>query len=525
MAAQRGARAGAVLWLSWWTACGAGPDLPDVDTAPPLELPDRLVSGDALVLLRLSEGATTTSSAAHRGLARLFTDHVSVRDVLHRGGGQLPAEADDGARVAGSAADQVGLLLERVSQRETGPIPADEAVDACGNPMVAAFVTPDVLSALLPDDSGVTFEELVSRDARGDGAGVDTLQDGTWDISLTETRRDGMVDAIVQLYPAVDDARPGLLGHVMGFFLTAAHPGFFQAPLFLAMDKVTVSISGLLQLDRIYVDPVYGDAREVYRFPHRARTVQRSDVGVTLLGDPLCDLHHADAFSATTPYGCQLEDGRSLPVQLDVGSRLGSTIHEVVLGGGTRTGPLEQVQDALAWQLAAFVACPTLSEARYVREGPVEVLVCPEGGADACLAHHDAEEAGCDVGDASVFPSPTAVSAPSSASGLPAPLITPARTPYALSPAAGGSDLVVGLDGAAGAQVTLHLDRDATVSLVRPGQSPIALTPGTNSHCGADVYTVAFDGVGRHQVRISPASPVQLLLVDVDDWVPAGVPF
>lgn len=360
-----------------------------------LTLPDRVRTSDASVVVRFLQGNSTTTTAVHRGLSRLFTFQVDPTAAILRGGYDPGSAATGAAALAGSSGDQVRALLSKVSSGGGTPFSAAESVDPCGNPMVAAFVTPDVLGAVTGDSPWMT--ELLSKDACASEGGCDTTSAGVWDITLTEERYDGMVDAVLQLYPAVKEERPGFLGHVAAFFLTNNTPGFWQAPLFLAADKVQISLQGLLELDRTYTDRHYGDARAMYRFPHMRRTVARKDLTLAFLGDPLCDEHHAAQFDGALPVGCNLPDGRDLPVQVDPNSPVGATLRDRVLERGKKPAALDDLAEVLAYQLSAYLACPTFEQPRWVRDGVVEVFVCPDGGVDACVGFHDMEQAGCDA--------------------------------------------------------------------------------------------------------------------------------
>lgn len=377
------------------------PEEEDSKTGPAADLviPDRLTSGEAVVLVRIGGGQTTTSSEVHHSLAELFDlERVAARDAVLRGG-----DGTDGGSLAevmaGAAGQQMRALLERVLVKGEGAFDEADAVDACGNPMLASFVTTSVLQEVLPAGGGVALADLTSKAAAHTVNGQrDDFVDGVWDITLTERRRDGMIDALLQIYPDVNAEKPGLMGHLFAAFLTSNNPGFWQVPLFVSAEKVQVSLQALMQRELAYSEPQFSDAREVYVFPHKSRTVALKDVQVVGLGDPLCDEHYATAYGSygvDLPYGCNLPDDRDLPVMLDVGSPLGKTLFKGAMKSGKDTQALDKIAEVLRYQIAAFLACPTFTEPDFIEYGPVHVMICPDGDPRACLGFHDMEDVGC----------------------------------------------------------------------------------------------------------------------------------
>lgn len=494
--ASRGLVAAGSTLLFTLAAC------PDEDpsgaVAVPFELPDRYETGGAAMLLRLGDGTSTTSTSVHRSLSRLFEREVSIRGALMRAPtAEQITEADP--RMGGSAVEQVRLLMDQLAAEDGRAFPPGTMTDTCGNKMIAAFLTPEYAAAVLPD-TGVMARSSVMSPAALDWVptcaadpSCDSVMEGVWDVSLTETRRDGMVDAVLQVYPSVSTPiatpYPAFLGHLTGFFLTTEGPGWVGVPLYAAAEKITLFLSALVELDASYVDPHYGDAREVYMFPHRARTVAAKDIGLTMLGDPLCDLDHAWHAGGTLPWGCKLDDGRDLPLQLDLDAPIATSLFERLMGSGTKTEPLERTADALAYQLGAFLACPTFSEARWVADGPVELMICPDGALEDCRGFHDMEQAGCDFGDDSLFPASSV-----SLGGL------GGSTTLSVSP----SDNPYDITGSGTLRVTGVTDDVISIYGNTGGVSgPGSTSDRANSHCGGTAVDFVFSSSGTLEIDVS----------------------
>lgn len=493
--------------------------------APKVEVPDRVWSGDAAVLLRVRGGASPTSTAVHRALSRIFMDRISAADGLMRGGfdaGGLDAPVED--RLAGTAGQQASVVFEREVVGNQAPLAFGEAVDACGNPQLAAFLTSDVLGAVMPEE-GPALPSINSADACADSGGCDTTEQGIWDVSLTETRVDGMVDVILQAYPAVKRETPGFLGHLTAVFLTDRRPGTWMVPLFAAAERVQIVLSALLEEDRIYVDGRFGDVREVYRYPHQERLLETKDVSLSLIGDGLCDYHHAERFEGETPYGCKLEDGRDLPLMLDLGSDLARQIWTRLMGGGTNPAMLDDVQAVMSYQVATWMACPSFEEPAWVRDGPVEIMVCPDGALDDCLGFHDMHEASCAYTDETYFTPLEREAPPSSGGGgggevVPTPTVSAANDTYRLTSAGLGGDMVAEVPGAAGDEVWLFTSEPSRFTLRGPGGAEITPDVEPNNHgCGPDPRVYTLPG-GTHTLTISGTSDATFLLTRPDLHVP-----
>lgn len=480
-------------------------------SAGAFELPDRYVTSDAAVLVRLRNGAASTGTAVHRSLGRLFRDQVDAVGVLTRGGAASDVDAPD---LQGTAVQQVAEVFDRVFTRKVGrPL---EALDACGNPMVAAFLTPDLLAAALPPSQ--RLGRLVSDDAGGATGGRDTSAAGIFDVSLTEERSDGMLDAFVSIYPSVagSNERPGFLGHLFGVFLTASDPGSWQFPLYVAAERVNVSVQGIIERHVRYTERHYGDERTVYRFPHKAREVATNDLRVTMLGDPLCDTHHATngnvppANEGSTPFGCKLPDGRDLPVMLDTDSELGAAVYGKVLQNGKVTTPLEDVADAMAWQVGAFLACPTFQEALFVADGDVEVLVCPELGPSDCVAFHDMEAAACDYADDARFPERVV----NEVGDAPVALTLDGETRRLVPDVAGlgAAGMTLTLQGAVGQELVVATASPDRLTVRGPAGAVVPRTSRANTHCaGRQSFVWTLPAAGAYRVEVSGDAELELL--------------
>ena len=430
------------------------------DSYSSFSLPDRFNTGEAVVLVRFDGGWTPSTYQAHRTLSAMFREQIQDPTLaILRGADGATAAADP---LAGSAVDQVGALLKRVLAGG-GLFDAGAAVDQCGNPMIASFVTP---------------EAFVTA-----AAGSVNLPD----------------------------------------VLSDNNPGFWQAPLFVAADRVQVSLTGLIERHASYSDRHYGDAREIYRFPHMERTVSRNDLAVTLLADPLCDLHHDQSFAGELPFGCNLPDGRDLAVELERGSKLSDAVFEQVLDSGKNSKPLDQVTDAMAYQIGAFLACPTFAEPQWVKRDNIELMVCPDGDLDACIGFHDMEQAGCDLSNNSWF-ARTAVSAPGAGVGA---TISPSDYPYAVTQAVdelgfgSGPNMELKVAGAAGE--TLVLYGPALSRLTLKDTRGRAMTPVVRPdlHCGSTQgWEWTLPSAGNYGITVSGTSEAVFLLTRPDLHAP-----
>jgi hypothetical protein len=478
-----------------------------------LVIPDRVTSGDAVVLVRIGGGQTTTSSEVHKRLGELFdVEQVAARDGVLRGGDQT-ASGSLAEALAGGAGQQMKALMQRVLVDKAGPFSAEEAVDACGNPMLAAFVTPAMLQEILPAGGGVSLGSVSSAAAGHALAGQDdAIVDGVWDITLTERRRDGMLDALIQIYPDVNAEKPGIMGHFFGAFLTANNPGFWQFPMYLSAEKVQVSLQALMQWEVSYHEPQFEDAREVYVFPHKSRTVALKDVQVVGLGDPLCDEHYEavyGGYDVPLPFGCNLPDERDLPVMLDVGSPLGKALYRDVMSRGKNSQPLEQMADVLKYQISAFLACPTFTEPAYIAYGPVHAMICPDGDPSLCLGFHDMEEVGCAT--SSLTPVEKQVTSPTGEISLSTHDWPYLVTLGELDPLLGSpSGFELTYDANAGEVVTIYTPSFGRLRFEDPTGRQMQVVEKDNTHGCGKKYEWTFTRAGEHRVVVSGTQDLRI---------------
>jgi len=373
-----------------------------------VEFPKELHSMEAMLLLRFT-GADSTSSAVHRSLANILTEKIKLSDVIMRGGydpDQVIGTGNESSAspeeqlemLGGSALEQVRAFFDRAYLDEEPLWQQGTPVDACGNEMIAGFLTPEMLQHVYP--VGDPTKDLgYWPESCGNDVNCDSSVQGTWDLSLTEMRADGMMDMIVQVYPAPTIGNPAWAGHLLAYYLSDNNPGFLVAPIFGNASKVQIAAMGLLQIHGSpYLDP-YMRPAEIFKFPHQTRSVASSEIVVAMIGSELCESYWTKNFDGPVPFGCDLESGISMPILLDTNNETGAFIKDAFMPTDNDTGPLQQVLDTLAYQLKALAACPTLSTPEYVRDGPVELFICTaeSGTIDECLGMHDMEQAGCEV--------------------------------------------------------------------------------------------------------------------------------
>lgn len=367
-----------------------------------MEFPDEWQSRATTVAIRITN-STSTSTPTRRALTRIFNQRLDVGDMIMRGGLKLdpngnvikPGSGSDTTTVpdqhpemlGGSAVDQARAVLERVDIDKEDLFPEGAAVDACGNPQLAAFLTPDVLQHVVPGDP--TDLLIWPEEACGNAKDCNTLRSGVWDVGLSEMRYDGMLDLIIQVAPNTKGKHtlPAVWGHLVGYFLTENNPGFARVPLFANIRQVSISILGLLESTKMYFDPM--GYREVYVFPHTERALSRSDVMVTLVGHDKCKDLWGMFFDHEMPFGCEL----ALPLTLEM-TTAGSSIKSGFMPGGDPKN-LQQVVDTFIHQIGAGVSCPSVDEGAWIHEPPVEIFLCPDGNVDMCIAREDAEDFAC----------------------------------------------------------------------------------------------------------------------------------
>lgn len=378
---------------------GRGPAL-----KPELEIPEQWQSQEAAIVMRLTN-ATTTSTEVRRALNELAngdpldpTDEgVDPLHLLMRLPETDPATGEllepdsslsTGELLAGSSIDQAVAFRQKIIDGDGTHYAREEAVDACGNEMVMSVVSPHAIQKAIP--AGANDQEFWSASCT-DGLDCETVEPGSWDVALGEMRFDGMIDMVVNLFPnvQVDPVKPGAFGHLTGFFLTDNNPGFAAAPLIANMRRVQINMTGVWELEEMYVDPV--GYRELYKFPHRARELTQADLFVFLEGHPKGEEYwkakYPD-FAEQVPQGLAADHA----VAVDVTSVAGQKIVEAT-GGAEELNTV--LYDALVYQIGAAIACPSVRETQWVRRGPVEFFMCPGIDIETCVATEDLEEGAC----------------------------------------------------------------------------------------------------------------------------------
>ncbi len=175
-------------------------------------------------------------------------------------------------------------------------------------------------------------------------------------------------------------------------------------------------------------------------------------------------------------------------VMIDTSNLAGQALAQ---GAGTDGTALQMFTDMFTYQVGAALACPSVREGAWVRNGPVEFFLCPEGEVEACVAREDLEEAACAFPTEPEFdifdPQPVVefprlvVTSPSDV-----PVLLEAQTPtYLQSP-------VAGLDLSFQIEVTedsvLYTRGQRLVSAISATNIPADLpVPIGNGHCPEDI--------------------------------------
>jgi len=397
-----------LMLLLAFSACkggGGGPTTvqPALGT---IEIPTSWQSTDAAIVMRLTN-SSTADTETKRALNQIFNDPndpVDLADFLMRSperdeaGELVPVDTSlsQTELLGGSSIEQMEAYRQKLVDGDQLPFTREEAVDSCGNEQIMALASPHVMQQVFPQGP----QNLdVWPASCPDGADCQTLDGGTWDVAFTELRFDGMVDMVINVFPGLeqDPAKPGVWGHISAFFLTDNNPGFPWLSLFANARRVQVNLLSVWQLDRTYVDPM--GVREVYKFPHRARTMDPADVFVFI--EPYRETEaywNAQGLGPDqpTPYGAT----ESAAVLIDQTSVIGEA---VARQAGEDTAILSTLYDALTYQIATAVACPAVGDRRYIRQGPVEFFVCADTDIDTCIAQEDMEEIACVFEEEPVF--------------------------------------------------------------------------------------------------------------------------
>jgi hypothetical protein len=404
-----------VTMLAGCGSKGSTDDEPVYAPVKAVDLPDTVQSKQHAVVMRLTDG-TSTDTEVYRALNTIISE-MKLSDLLTRGG--LPTDregnvvpfgsgsddaSDPGSHaelLAGTSVEQVRAFLERTQIDGDGVFPQEEAVDACGNPQLAAFVPASQFVEAAVGDP--TAHEAWPA-ACGTDTSCDTLESGTVEAFFTEMRADGLMDMVVQVNAntLTDPRTPGGFGHLMGFFFSNGGPGFTSVPLVLNADKMTVALNNLWQQQAAYASA--RGSREVFAFPAMERTVYSDEVQA--LVTPLSTADCLDAYDARydgplPPHGCS--EGAALLV--DRNSPAGQEVYSVWMEDGANPANLNQIRDIFYYQLQAAAACPDVPFGKYIAEGPLELVLCGADDGDMweCLAKEDMEEGACRPVDGEVI--------------------------------------------------------------------------------------------------------------------------
>ncbi len=385
--------------------CVAAVSCGEEEENPKITIPDAVESASTALALRITGPYSPNDDMVSEMLGRIANSKLPFVDVITRGG--LPSGALT-ANVAGSAAQQIKALLDA-----GGPLPVDEAVDTCGNPMLAAFITPEMAQDVFTDLSDDQILGLATWPGvcAGD-INCDTVKQGKWEIGFSRDHGDGNRDLVVTLSPvAGPQTQPAFQGHLLGYMLTPNNTGNHMATtsLYGNIRSLTLSAFGLVKFAKAGISlrpsaPLPGLPTRVWAFPAGARTLAGADLIVGIQAYEFCGRSWAETFGAAQPYGCS--EFKSLV--LDTTSRQGAGLWTATDAGDDieKTqelgGDLDDWVATFEYQLKTQIACPDVSEPSWVREdiplGSVEVFQCPDGDIDRCIAFHDMEDYWCELG-------------------------------------------------------------------------------------------------------------------------------
>lgn len=363
------------------------------DEAKNIEIPTSIFTNGTSVAMRTTGfGVTPNTSYVRRALARMVSDTGSFTDLVMRGG--VP-EGGITADIAGTAAEQIKAFTDN-----GGPLASDVAVDACGNPQLAAFITPDLVAEVF----GISGDEAMAQPTWPGvcaDAACDTTAEGQWEVAFSELRGDGNMDLVVQLSPiAGGQTIPAYQGHLLSFMLSDNNPGILAAPLYANLRSFSFSGFGLVKLAKrgLSLRPTtFFQPTEVYAFPPEPRELAAADLVVALSPYGKCKESWARTFDgAQQPFGCD----QAKPLILDRTAPAGEAIYVDHTAEGTDAAKLDQFVQAFEYQIKTALACPTITEPKWVREdvpgGSVELFQCPDGAIDPCIAFHDMEDFFCE---------------------------------------------------------------------------------------------------------------------------------
>ncbi|MBN2798953.1 MAG: hypothetical protein JXX28_07375 [Deltaproteobacteria bacterium] len=486
-----------------------------------IEFPKEFQTAATKMAIRLT-GVNTTDEVTTKALNDIFNNRISLADMLMRGG--LP---DDPTELTGDITGTSPQMLKALS--DNGSFPVDQGVDSCGNPVIASFITPDVAQYAFSDFSEY---EQIWPDACGMDADCDDFKQGVIEVQLTKPRYDGMVDVIMSVHQDVhtNPPTPAMFGHLLGFLPTDNNPGFNQLPIFMNAKSANLMAGGLLEFG--WSQGGYYGSQNTYVFPHTARKLSAKDVSVSLLGHELCDSLWNDFYTGEIPYGCDPEGGMTKPLQVETNSSLGGMLYETVFADGEDPTYIDKIADAFTYSMAQSIACPVGAEESWIRQGPVELFLCPSGEIRDCVARQDMEDAGCRA--TSDAPAGEFEISPLRAS---APLLVPAAAPMTLI----ATDETAGIgegDPAEGPPYYAAVAGVGGQTLVVYASVGFAVLDGTgadktsqvvelleNTHCegaGTKRYDLTFPANGTYYLsfNLSSGQEVQLMATDFTHFIP-----
>ncbi|MCA9491174.1 MAG: hypothetical protein KC621_14690 [Myxococcales bacterium] len=373
----------ALLPLVLLTACGGGGTDEPQTTATPVEVPEDAIGGAPVLVLRTTNGATI-DPLVYADLNRLFNEKLDLTSLLMRGGLRTD---DQGQPITPPAPDLAGTAVEQVAAfAETGQL-VPGAVDSCGNPLIASFTTPSMVT-----EAGGDLGDL--EPSFCGGGACDAIQHGTIEVVLSNVRFDGMLDVVININRDPLTRTPALWGTLIGTFLSERNPGFLQVPVMLHAEQFQFGLFNTLQRVKTYVHPGVG-SREVIVLPHADRPFTQREMLVTWIpgsGQDCVDRWNEE-HAEIPPYGCA--EAEAIGIDRTAG---GFGIYKTYTNDGSNPSVLASIQNALSWQLQTGAVCAPVGEKSvYIREGKVELFTCPTslGDVDTCLATQDMEEYAC----------------------------------------------------------------------------------------------------------------------------------
>jgi len=378
-------------------ACG-----PQTDN-PVIKIPDSITSAGTAIAMRITGPYGPNSDLVAQALGKMLNDNISFTDLVTRGG--MPDGTLTGVP-GGSALQQIKAMVDN-----GGYLDPTASVDHCGNTMLSAFVTPDMLKDIFPDQTAQLPGLAAWPGVCGDDLSCNTTKQGKWEIGFSKDHGDGSRDLVVTLSPtAGPTTTPGFQGNLIGYMLTADNTGshLAVADLYGNVRSVTVSAFGLVKFAKAGIStrpslPIPGQPTAVYAFPADTRALAGADLIVGVQAYSLCADSWAADFGSLTPFGCDQQKA----LLLDLSSQQGAALWSATKNGDDQAAVSALGSDLDDWiaaweyQLKTQIACPTVTESKWMRQdiplGSVEVFQCPEGDIDRCIARQDREDYWCEA--------------------------------------------------------------------------------------------------------------------------------